>query len=353
MRTKLLYVLALCCMGDFIQAQTLGEFKPKDQAYGLNKLKKAQKVYIANFSVNYQIYNEMQDFKQGGRMLGGGYRGDAAAQASVGLDGLAAKDVQKITDQLYQDYIALLKAKGLTIVNADEAAKTSVYADYMKMEGGNVSVSQIPGCMASSPTGYEYFIKRVNKDGRAKSGGFLGNAAFLYPKLSAELDDAIIADVNLYVLFASVGDGFIKGPGASVKIKSNLRLADTEAIVMTDDRKAMIKMKGQNEVIGVNSAVNFYHGKVGLGSATSYLGTLAKPLEINGVIEDTKIKSAALGGTDFVGVGTMYGTFYSPDDKSASKSQVIPVDAAKYDKGVYNATKTFMEHHTKAFLSKF
>ncbi len=353
MKTRLLCALLWCYVANFTQAQILGEFKPKDQSYGLNKLKKAKKIYIASFSVNYQIYNEMQDFKQGGRMLGGGHRGDAAAQASVGLEGLTEKDVQKITDQLYQDYTAMLKAKGLAIISADEAAKTSVYADYTKVQGGKISIAQIPGCLASTPSGYEYYIKRVNKDGRAKSGGFLGNTSFLYPKLSTELDDAIIADVNLYVLFASSGDGFIKGPGASVKIKTNLRLADTEAIVMTDDRKAVIKMKGQNEVIGVNSAVNFYHGKMGLGSTSSYLGTLSKPLAIEGVVEDTKVKSAALGGTDYIGVQTMYGTYYSPDDKSAAKSQVIPVDPSKYDKGVYAATKTFMEHHTKEFLSKF
>src|SRR5690606_13679050 len=252
-----------------------------------------KKVYIASFSVNYQIYNEMQDFKQGGRMLGGGYRGDAAAQASVGLDGLTEAGVQKITDQLYQDYIAMLTAKDLTIVGADEAGKTGVYNDYLKLTGGKISVSQIPGCMASTPTGFDFFVKKIDKDGRAKRGGFLNNPAFLFTKLSKELDDAIIADVNLYVLFASPGGGFMKGPGASVKIKTSLRLADNEAIVMTDERKAAIKMKGQNETIIVNSAVNFYQGKAGLASEVTYLGTLGKPLAIEGVVEDTKVKSAA------------------------------------------------------------
>ena len=243
----------------FTYAQTLGEFKPKDQAYGLNKLKgKTKKVYIASFSVNYQIYNEMQDF----------------------------------------------------------------------------------------------FVKKINKDGRAKRGGFLNNPAFLFTKLSKELDDAIIADVNLYVLFATPGGGFFKGPGASVKIKTSLRLADTEAIVMTDERKAIIKMKGQNETIGVSSAVNFYQGKVGMGAEVSYLGSLSKPLAIGGVVEDTKIKSAALGGVDILGTQTLYYTYYSPEDKSASKSQVIPVDAATYSNGVYEASKKFLEHHTQAFLKK-
>lgn len=355
MKKTLFYSLILCLTASLAQSQTLGEFKPKDQSYGLNKLKgKAKKVYIAAFNVNYQIYNEMQDFKQGGRMVGGGaYRGDASAKASVGLEGLTAKDIQKITDQLYSDYTQMLKSKGLTIISADEAAKTSVYNEYIKMKGGEVSLSQIPGCMASAPTGYEYFIKRINKDGRAKSGGFLNNPAMLYPKLSSELDDAVIADVNLYVLFASPGGGFIKGPGASVKITTNLRLADTEAIVMTDDRKAVIKMKGQNETIGVNSAVNFYHGKMGMGATSSYLGSLSKPLSIDGIVENTKVKSAALGGVDFVGTETLYGTFYSPENKDSKTSQVIPVDAAKYDKGVYSATKTFLEHHTKEFLNKF
>ncbi len=46
---------------------------------------------------------------------------------------------------------------------------------------------------------------------------------------------------------------------------------------------------------------------MGAGATTSYSGTLAKPLFINGVIEDEKITSSARGGMA-QGPKTIYGT---------------------------------------------
>ena len=154
-------------------AQTLGEFKPKDNAYGINKARNAKRIYIAGFEVNYQIYNEKQDYKQGGSTLGGGMRGDAMAEVSVGLEGLDEKTVQEITDKLYKEYIAKIQAKGLTIINADEAAKIDTYSDYERVLGGKVSLAQIPGVMTSTPTGFEYFIKGTKKMARKKRVDFL------------------------------------------------------------------------------------------------------------------------------------------------------------------------------------
>ena len=208
---KKILMICLLISGGSLMAQQiqLGEFKPKDTSFGLGKLKgKAKKVYIAAFNVNYQVYNEKQDFKQGGSTLGGGFKGDALAEISVGLEGLTNQDVQKITDKLYADYVAQLKLKGLTIVTADEAAKTSVYDDFERLKGGEISLAQLPGTLSSAPSGYEYFVKRVDKSGKAKSGGFLGTTATLYPKLSSQLDDAIIAEVNMYVLFIESANVF-------------------------------------------------------------------------------------------------------------------------------------------------
>src|ERR1044071_2663843 len=89
-----------------LQAQTLGEFKPKDQSYGLGKLKKGSngKIFIAGFDVNFQVYNEKEKYKQGGAQLGGGMKGDAHTAISVGLEGLDEATVQEITNSLYNDY---------------------------------------------------------------------------------------------------------------------------------------------------------------------------------------------------------------------------------------------------------
>ncbi len=350
MMNKIIITALLCAMTGIISAQSLGEFKPKDTAYGLNKLKKAKgadRIYIAGFDVNFQVYNEKQDFKQGGRMVGGGVRGDALAEVSVGLEGLDEKTVQEITDQLYNDYIAKLKAKGLTIISPDEAAKTDTYADFVRMKGGGISHAQIPGVMTSTPTGYEYFIKKVKKDGREKTGGFMGNQAMMFPKLSSDLDGATIGTVDLTVLFISEQGGF-KGFGAKVKVKTSLRLVGVEAVTMTSNAK--FKVKGANKVTMATSTVGFYQGRAGAGAVSMYSGTLAKPLAITGVIDDEKITSYARGGADFYGTSSIYGTFYSADNKVTESAKVISIDLAKYKDGVYGAAAKFLNHHTDEFL---
>lgn len=258
--------------------------------------------------------------------------------------------MQQITDKLYQDFVGKIKAKGLTIVNADEAAKSETYADYVRLQGGTVSQAQFPGMMSSAPTGYEYFVKRVAKDGKAKSGGFLGNVGMLYPKLSKDLGDAIIADVNIYVMFVEDKTAF-QGGGASLKVKTNLRIADQEAIVMADNKSA-IRLKGQNTVTGISSAVKFAHGKMGMGSTTSYNGYLSKPLEIENVLEDTKVTSFARGSIDMIGTTTMYAKYYTPENRSSETSKIVEVDRKKYVDGVYNGAKKFIDYHTDGFLNE-
>lgn len=331
-----------------LSAQTLGEFKPKDQSFGLGKLKKAEKkIYISGFSVNYQIYNEKDAFKQGGYVMGGGRKGDASASLSIGLEGLTEEVVRNITNKLYAEYLGKLKAAGLSIISADEAAKTDTYEGWERVQGGKISLAEIPGTLTVTPADYEYFIKGTNSKGKEKKGGFLGNEAMLYPKLSKDLGDAMIGDVNMTVLFVRDQNAF-QGSGVKLKVKTELRLVDNEAIQMASTAK--IKFKGANTVTGVSSTVAFYHGKMGMGATSSYVGTMGKPLEINGVIEDTKVTAAAAGTIDMVGTKTMYATYFSPKDGFSESTKIIPVDAAKYEKGVYEATKKFLDFHTDEFL---
>lgn len=351
MKSIVVLLIALFLVTNGINAQTLGEFKPKDQAYGMNKLKKVdKKIYIAGFEVNYQIYNEKEDYKQGGYVMGGGQRGDALTSLSVGLDGLDEQTVQSITDKLYNDYISQLKENGFTIITADEAGKTATYTDFVRMQGGRVSLAQIPGTLNSTPAGYEYYVKKVGKDGKEKTGGFLGNQAMMFPKLSKDLDDAIIGNVDITVLFVQDKQAF-QGQGAKLKVKTDLRIVATEGITMTSDAK--IKFKGQNTVTMVTSTVAFYHGKMGAGATSTYTGTLAKPLEINGVVDETTLKSYAAGSTDMIGTKTMYATFYSVRDGNTSNSKVLVVDPARYKEGVYAGASKFLNHHLGEFFKSF
>ena len=347
MKPTLFFAALLAAASLETYAQDLGEFKPKDNSYGLNKVKDAKRILITGFEVNYQIYNEKQDFKQGGHVMGGGTRGDALAELSVGLEGLDAKTVQGITDKLYQDYLEKIKAKGLTLVTIEEAGKTNVYKDFTKVTGGSVSMAEIPGVMNTTPTGFEYYVKGFDKDGKSKKGGFMGTETSLFPRLSNELDDAIIGTVDITVLFVRDKEAFA-GNGAKVKIKTDLRIVSVEGVTM--NKKAKVKLKGQNTVTTVTSNVSFYHGKVGAGATTSYVGSLAKDLEINGVVNEDAVTSAAAAST--FGTSTLYGQFYTVEHKTSKNAKVIPVDPAKYSDGVYAAANKFLTFHTDEFLKK-
>ena len=347
MRIVLCLFLAMLTGANCI-AQTLGEFKPKDQDYGLNKIK-SKRLYIASFTVNYQVYNEKEDFKQGGRMLGGGYKGAAHSSLSVGLENITEAGVESVTDRLYQDFTAQLKASGIEIISANEAGKTETYSDFTKVTGGKINQAQFPGMLASSPTGFEYFVKKVEKSGKEKSGGFLNNPTFVHAKLSKDLNDAMVADIDLFILFVQDKDAWDIA-GANIKVKTNMRLAANEAIIMT--KNAKIKMKGQNDVVGVNSQAGFYSGKMGAGIVSSYVGTMGKSMGIDGVIDDKKLQAFAKNSADFVGVKTIYGTWYNPANNTSKSTTVIPVDEKKYTDGAYAAGKKFIEYHTGEFLNK-
>lgn len=347
MKTHLFTIATLIFFVYNIEAQTLGEFKPKDASYGLGKLKSSnKKLYIADFVVNYQVYNEKEKFKQGGHMLGGGQKGDAHTAISVGLEGLDEKTIQDITDKLYAEFLDKMKAKGITIISADEAAKIEAHEDYERVKGGTVSFAQLPGVVSTTPTGFEFFVKGFDKKGKAKKGGFLGVVTSRYPRLSKELGDAIVANVTMNVMFVRDQQAF-QGNGAKLKVKTDLRLSAQDAIVMASDAK--FKMKGQNTVTGINSVVEFYHGKVGAGATTVYQGSLKNDLMINGVVDGATVTSYAAGSMDG-GTKTMYGTYFNPKNGTSATTKVVKTDPVKYSQGVYAATSKFLNFHTDEFL---
>ncbi|MEM9819626.1 MAG: hypothetical protein AAF985_01085 [Bacteroidota bacterium] len=337
-------LLVLCCM-TVAPAQQLGKFEPKVKKYGLGKLKKAKdKVYIARFNINFEVHKASQEFKQGSKMFGGGVRGDAEAKAAVALKGINEADLQAKTDQLYEEFIAELKAAGLQIIGADEAAQTKTYSKWERKSGGQINKSQYPGVLTVRPTGYDYFVKRVNKKGKEKTG-FVKN----YPALSKQLGDAIIADVDLTIMFSEDGKKYFKAGGfAKVKIKTNLRLIDNYTI--TAPKKGIFK--GAVQTVPVRSNVAFYFGKVGMGSTTAYEGILKKPLNIENIIANEKIVASAVAKSDTW--GTDYGVIrvYRAENVESVQYKLIDVDSEIYSQGAYTACKTMLDTHTKGFLEK-
>lgn len=356
MKTKFKFLGLLLFIFSFtiLQAQELGEFKPKDDTFGLGKLKtKPKKIYISNFSINYQLFNEKEKTKKGGAMFRDkGVRGDATAELIVGLGDLSENDFQKITDSLYADFVSQLKSKGFEIISADVAGKTETYKGWTKASGPFVEVSEMPGMIAAYPKDYTFYYEE-----KTKAGKFFGDkfAALdkTAQKLSKEMDDAIIVDVDLYVFFMK--DLYaIQGNAANIKIKTQLSLVSNEAVSAKSDDKSLVFRKKVEFATGINS-IQFVCGKLPIGGSPEsiYTGTLKKDLTIQNVIDEKKIQSFAKGGVDVVGNDNYFGTTFSAENKKSSNTSIIKVDTKKYREGVFNAGKTFIDFHLNEFDKEF
>lgn len=340
-------VIISCLLIGTTYAQDLEEFKPGKEKYGLGKLKKGpKKIYIASFNVNFETYKEAVSYKSSG-----GFRntakGEATASAAIGINGLQEADIQEKTNQLYNDFIEDLKVKGFEIITAETAGKTDTYEGWEKSSGPYVIESGLPGVMTSVPDGYSFFYKGETKKGKKKKG-FL-NGSLVPQKLSDDLDDAVVANVNLYFMYSEAGNDFFKNAGgAKVKMFTNYRLIGD--YVVAAPKKKGLRLKGAQTQERINSMVSFTKGKTGLGAETQYNGTLKKDLEINGVIKKEKVvaysKQTSETATSFKPV-VIAGASYS------SLTKWIDVDSKKYVEGLYNAGNKFLDFHTSEFLSNY
>ena len=336
-----------------LQAQELGEFKPKDDTFGMGKLKsKQKKVYISNFNVYYQLYNEKQKTQKGGSLFRDkGVKGDATAELSVGLASLSENDFKTTTDALYQEFLGMLKKEGFEIISPDKAAGIETYKGWTKASGPFIRETT-PGLLQSVPSGYSFFYEEKSAVGGFLSDKFQGGMN-LPQKISKELDDAVVASVNLYVFFMKDSYAF-QGGAANIKIKTALSLVANEVVSAKSDDKSLLFRK-QVEYVTGSSQVNFVCGKynIGGGAETVYTGGLKNDLSIGGVIEEKKVQSYAKGNVDFVGTDTYYGKLFTAANKKVSQTNIIPVDVTKYKAGVQQAGTKFLQYHVDAFAGNF
>ncbi|WP_435414500.1 hypothetical protein [Polaribacter aestuariivivens] len=359
---KIIIVLSIICFTISINAQNIGKLKTTNKNYGMSKMKKApKKIYINSFNVNFEIYKEAIDFKvggNGGRI--GGNTSNATAKAAIGLGGVDADKMQTKTNELYQNFITRLKNEGYEIISADVAGNTDVFKDWQKASGPIIQENLV-GIVNCIPKDYSFYYKRKTSDGEIKKG-FLGGIG-LQPKLSKALGDAIIADVNLYVMFSEPGSDWMKGKAAKVKIKTNLRLVNNHAISIPKKLKkkkttlgklfGSVQIKGATDVYPAISNVQFSQGKMGLGATSQFNGNLKNDVEIEGIIKKQKIVAYQKQGSF---VPTSFTTFSNYLDAKADRfsttTKWIEVDADKYAQGFYNACNAFLEKQLDDFFKK-
>ncbi len=293
--------------------------------YAENKLKKGvKKIFINEFRVFFElIYVDQEQTRAGVNY------GSTKATLKVGLDGVSSDSLQRITDRLYKDYTEQLRSEGYTIVLADEAAGIKQFEDYQKVKGGTISSSQIHGFAMVTPTNYEYFIKKVDKKGKQKNG-----LMDKRPKISGQLGDVAVVNVNLMVSFMEEAES----RGSKLL---------TDAIGGVSKVVAEPGFRLAADLSGITSQASYLQN---IKSGFSSLNTpFKKDIRIEGVFEKKKYKavSSAQQNTEY-DYGAMSVVFSQHVD--ATNLQLIQVDQEKYYRGAYNACKLYLTESTNLFL---
>ncbi len=324
----------------FANGQSVGKIELKESGFGQKKMAKAPKrIYISEFSVSYQMAYSQTSIARGGREIGGGYRGDAKASLSVAIPGIDPSELQKITDEVYQNYIKQLISEGFEIIKADEAGKTDIFSGWERMHGGSISQAQFPGYIATSPTGFDYYVRRITKKGRAKNG------VFEYAnKLSRQLDGAIIAKVNLTIPFVEQAEGKGSkalrktfGGVAKVVVRPNFSLSPMESV--------QISKTGSATAITQSSYIYF----ASLKNQASVKYDLKKEVKIDGVFENKKYKAVESADQDIWGTQAGHLRVFNFSDREVEMTQPIPCDPEKY----LNGAKTVVSQFVQSSLDKF
>jgi hypothetical protein len=197
---KIILILLVAIFSIDLNAQQITEKEvSKSGSFKTGKFKKApKKIYINSFNIYFQVFGSARAGTSGGEMLGT-LKGNTNVAMGVFLDGVDNADFQEITNKVYDRYVKNLKELGYEIITADEAGKTEELKDWVRKEGGNINAAQSVGFVKVTPNNYAYYVKRETNKGKEKSGFFANTAA-----LSKELDDAVIADVNMTFYFVQM-----------------------------------------------------------------------------------------------------------------------------------------------------
>lgn len=318
---KIAFILFASALTLTSYGQTLGKMDFKADGFTEKKFNNAEKkIFIQHFTINYQTV--MVSYAKARRGMG---HGGAQAGLALGLDGVTNEQLQEMTDQYYEDFVAKLTAGGFTIMTADDVRAVEHFSDWEKIPGGTPAMDALAtGYLSTTPS---QFTQLAGGAGAFNLGG--------HPE-SKKLGGAIVVRVNVTVPFAesqSVNGGLVGGV-AKITAKADLRVSPMETIPVQGDFK-----KPKSLVTNVT-----FGFKRSLKWQALAQGKLKKPLEIEGILDEKKkykSTSVATTGSGFTG---KYSQAY------AENALLIECDPAKYQKGVNEAISKYLNASLDGFL---
>ncbi|QSE97089.1 hypothetical protein [Fulvivirga lutea] len=332
MKNILLPTVLLVCFAISLQAQSIDDKSYSISAIKSQKMAEApKKVFIKTFKIYYQLIAEAEEKVYGGRQFGGGsYTGDATARMAVGVEGLDPEDLQQLTNDVYNDYIANLEKLGLQVLTAKDV-ETEFFEEWERIDGPHMNQEQLEGSLMVVPEGFSYYVKKITKKGKEKTGGFMSGVTNIngstvsefatsaygpIPKLSSELEDAIVVEVALNV------------PSIYLDPKSKLGTAKIKG-------GAYLRLEQ-----GKASYISGKLGKPGVASPNTMVEMmLSKAIQINGVFPASDFKVVATKSRTTV---PSYAPFFTVEDKTVELTNVIECDAEVYKSKVSEVAKEFL-----------
>ncbi len=320
-------------------AQTVKKSKLKFGGYGKKKFNKAEKkIFIEQFSVNYQYIYAKSKIKRGGRQIGGqSYIGDAKAALFLGLGNINPENLQKLTDKAYANFVQQLKSKGYQVVTGKDFKDHSYYKNQKVFTGGEPK-ENYKGFISTHPSNVTFIGKQYGKFNRTLN-------------TSKKLDGVIVARINIMIPFAEDGEsqgsraiGKLFGGVAKIVAKPNLRIGSTS--IQTKSKLGFDKHQF------VTTSFDF-----GFKTGLKYQAWLTavpskKNIEIQHVLPNKKYKAVKRAVVDMHGenIGNNYKVFNVPTQE-IKKLQHIEFEESKYYNGVLEAINYYIGSSTDKFLS--
>jgi hypothetical protein len=307
------------------QAQIVTEKNLRDVGYGEKKLKKApKKVFINQFSVNYQILSSSTEASS-----------KSKSQMSVGLVGIELEDMQEITENAYELVVNKLTQAGFEIVESEEAGQTELYSDWVRLEGGTPSQAQLIGYVSTTPENFNYYVKKVKESGRTK-GAYLVD---ITPKLSKELGDIPIFEANVNFQYVTIEGDTYFNDATRMKGTVNYQIPD-KAVAQSAEGFFGAKIETSPTLV----RFVWKGGAAGLGALTILSIAPKKKIEIPGVIEQKKFKQ-------YASPNASYSTSYS---SIVSRKEIEVTHQVKADREAFRAkTQQALNEYLTAVVDSF
>ncbi|RKQ43303.1 hypothetical protein BXY85_3922 [Roseivirga pacifica] len=312
-------------------SQTVEDVKVKKLGpANLNYRKEAKRIAIADFQVNYQTALTLEDKKKGGKMWRGGIKGDAKASLTVVLDGLNPDDLQKLTDQLYAQYVADLEAQGFEIAPVEELWSNSAY-DKKRDERWELKSGNGPeqgkefGVILTRPSTRKFVVaqRTVDKENGTPFSALADYEQGTENKVINQKTDYIFNKVVLEVL---------------VFENSQSELSRT-----------LNRHAGSAQV---NAATTFKISE----ASTNRFGVgifIAKGgVEVSDVMEKQKFEAGQNADTDKLGTDMGVLRVWSVEDREKTNFSTVKCDPAKYLKGAEMGVEAFLKGTVQAMADK-